>query len=60
MGTGRIKCSDTATEGSAGMTKLLCLLGFHDYYIIEDYLMSVQGNNFNMKECGRCYKLELD
>lgn len=42
------------------MKNLFCFFGFHDWYIIEDYLISVNGNNINLKECGRCYKWELD
>lgn len=40
--------------------KVLCWFGIHDWYIIEDYLISYFGTNINIKECGRCRKWELD
>ena len=40
--------------------KITCIFIGHDWYII-DYFYGMECNTtWNIKECGRCYKAELD
>ena len=42
------------------LQKLTCFFVGHDWYIV-DYIFGVETKDiFNIKECGRCRKAELD